>query len=357
MWKKLLLLMILLAVPLLLAWQYFKPVPPVSVDVIKPVVQSLSTKLDLNAVVINSQIVTITALVDGEIGKINAREGVSVENAQALAVLDNKKAQSLLDKARAELSYSELKHKSALRTYTRVRNLSKAGNASKQSLDDSLDAFQNAESVLAIATADVTLAELQYKNSTISAPFDGVVTRQFAETGQWVEAGTPLFELAASNGYLIEAQVDASDWALVAMDQRVALTTESSPDKQWASSVSWIAPTIAVNDRDAKAVAIRFEFGDNAPPLLLGQEINAELVLEQVDDALTLPLSVMIETEPNQYAVFMPVNNKAKLTPVSVGLINAMHAEITDGLKQNDTALTNQHLRLEDNMPVEIQKP
>jgi len=354
-WKKLVIALVVLIVPLFFAWQYFKPMAPVRVNVIEPVVQSLSTKLDLNAVVINSQIVTITALVDGEIGKINAREGMSVKKAQALAVLDNKQAQSLLDKAKAEFAYSEQKLKSAARDYARVNNLSKAGNTSKQSLDDSLDAVRNAEVELSVAKADVTLAQLQYENSTVTAPFDGVVTKLYSETGQWVEAGTPLFQIAANDGYLIEAQVDASDWARVSMNQSVLLTTESAPNKEWESIVSWIAPTIAVNDRDAKAMAVRFAFGDDAPPLLLGQEVNAELVLEQVENALTLPLSAMHETEPNQYSVFLSVNDKAKLTPVGVGLLNAMHAQITDGLEQGDVVLTSRHLRLEDNMPVEIQ--
>ncbi|MBX2840073.1 MAG: efflux RND transporter periplasmic adaptor subunit [Gammaproteobacteria bacterium] len=355
MWKKPAILLAILVVPLLFAWQYLKQAPSVKVSLVQPVVQSLSTKLDLNAVVINGQIVTITALVDGEIGQINAREGISVKNAQALAVLDDKKAQSLLDKARAELVYSEQKLKSTARNYARLSDLSQAGNASKQSVDDSYDAFRNAEAELAVAKADVSLAELQFENSTVSAPFDGVVTKQFAETGQWVEAGTPLFQLAASDGYLIEAQVDASDWALVSIDQSVTLTTESAPGKTWESAVSWIAPTIAINDRDAKAVAIRFAFGDDAPPLLLGQEINAELVLNKVDNVATLPLSAMVETEPNQYAVFLAHQNKAKLTPVKVGLLNEMHAQITDGLTADDAVLVSQQIRLQDNMPVEIQ--
>jgi len=272
-----------------------------------------------------------------------------------LAILDNKKAQSLLDKAKAELAYSEHKLKSASRTYSRIKNLTNADSASKQSLDDSLDAYQSAEAELAIATANVNLAEIQYKNATVTAPFDGVVTEQFVETGQWVEAGTPLFELAATDGYLIEAQVDASDWALVSLNQSVTLTTESAPGQHWESAVSWIAPTIAINDRDAKAVAIRFDYGNNAPPLLLGQEVNAELVLKQVDNALTLPLSAMVETEPNQYSVYLAVNNKAKLSPVSVGLLSATHAEITDGLNQGDSVVVSQQFDLEDNTPLEIQ--
>lgn len=355
MWKKLVIVLVILLALAATVWHFIKPVPAVLVSAIKPTVQSLSTTLDLNAVVINDQIVTITALVDGEIGEISVREGESVKKAQALAILDNKQAQSMLNKARAELAYSEQKFKSTSRSYARLQNLSKAGNTSKQTLDDGLDAFRSSEAELTVAAADVTLARLQMENATVAAPFDGVVTEKFAETGQWVEAGTPLFKVAATDGYLIEAQVDASDWSRVSLNQSVALTTESAPDTSWESTVSWIAPTIAINERDAKAVAIRFEFGDNAPPLLLGQEVDAELVLTQVDDVLTLPLSVMTEIEPNQFAVFLAVDNRAMLTPVSVGLLNATHAEIADGLEQADTVIISQRVNLEDNMPIEIQ--
>jgi len=353
--KKLVIALFIMVVPAYFAWQQLKPAPPVQVSLIKPAVQTLTSKLNLNAVVINSQVVTITALVDGKIGKINAREGMSVKSEQALAVLDNKKAQSLLDKARAELAYNEQKIKSTARNYSRLKNLSKTGNTSKQSLDDSYDAFRNTEAKLTVSAADVTLAKLQLENLTVSAPFDGVVTEQFAETGQWVEAGTPLFKIAANDGYMIEAQVDASDWTLVSMDQSVSLTTESASGKTWESAVSWIAPTISINNRDAKAVAIRFNYGDDAPPLLLGQELDAELVLNKVDDVLSLPLSVMHETEPNQFSVFVVTNNKVNLTPVSVGLINATHAEITDGLLQSDAVAVSQRIRLEDDMSVEVQ--
>jgi len=354
-WKKLVFVLIVLLVIAAIAWQYFKPVPPTYVSVIEPAIQSLSTTLDLNAVVINNQTVTITALLNGEIKSINVSEGELVDSAQTLALLDNQQAQSLLDKAIAELGYSQQRVNSTSRTYNRLKGLSTAGNASKQSLDDSLDALRSATAERTVATSNVTLAELRLKDATVSAPFAGVVTKQFAETGQWVEAGTPLFEIAATDGYMIEAQVDASDWSQVSMSQSVALTTESSPDKQWTSTVAWIAPTVSRNDRNAKAVAIRFSFGDDAPPLLLGQEVDAELVLDQVDDVLTLPLSAMVELAPNEFSVFIAEDNEARLKPVDVGLINASHAEIVDGIDENDTVIVGKGVALEDNMLIEIQ--
>lgn len=355
MWKKLLVLVVVLLVIAAVAWQYFKPVPATPVSLVEPSIENLSTTLDLNAVVVNAQTVTITALLNGQIGQINAREGVIVEANASLAVLDNEKAESLAEKASAELAHSEQKVGSATRSYSRMKNLSSAGNASKQSLDESLDVLRSAQATLTVAKANVKLAELELKNANVIAPFAGVVIEHYTEAGQWVEAGTPLFKLAATDGFVIEAQVDASDWAKVSIDQAVYLTTESAPDEQWQSTVAWIAPTVARNDRDAKAVAIRFDFGDNAPPLLLGQEVDAELVLEQVDDALTLPLSVLVEQQPNEYSVFTSVNDKAKLKRVEVGLQNATHAQILSGIDDGDEIINGFRPGLQENMAITVQ--
>jgi len=107
-----------------IAWQFFKPTPATRVSAVKPTVQNLATILDLNAKVMNTQVVTITALLEGEIGQIKAREGMTVKAGQPLAELDNERSKTLLEKANAELQYSEQKLNTASRTYTRLKNLS-----------------------------------------------------------------------------------------------------------------------------------------------------------------------------------------------------------------------------------------
>ncbi len=354
MWKKLLLLLIVLLALALLAWQFVRPTPPVQVSVVSPTKQTLTTSLDLNAVVINDQVVTITALLDGEIASVVFRPGESVKGKEVLAVLDNQQALSILNKAEAELGYAQQKSSIASRTYARLKNLSSAGNTSKQNLDDSLDALRGAQAEVEIAEANVRLAEIQLKNATIEAPFNGIVTEQFVEVGQWVEAGTPLFQIVAENGYLIEAQVDASDWALVETGQKVILSTESAPNTEWESEVSWIAPSVSLNQRDAKSVAVRFEFGDNAPNLLLGQEVDVQLELERVENALTLPLSSMRETAPGEFQVFVNQNDKAIATEIELGLQNATHAEIVSGLSSSNQIIISNGQRLQHNMNVQV---
>lgn len=352
MLKKLFLALAVLIGLILVGWQAFESTPARQVQLIAPTVQSLSTTLELNSIVVNDQIVTITALLDGEIGEIRAREGDAVKSTQTLALLDNKQAKSVLAKAQAELEYRKQKLNTASRSYTRVKDLSNAGSTSRQNLDDALDKLRSSQSEMAIAEADITLAELQIDNTIVRAPFDGIITEQLAESGQWIEAATPMFTLVAKDGYLIEAQVDASDWTSVTTGQTVTLTTDSSPEHTWESNVSWIASRIDYSESNAKAVAIRFPFGDDAPPLLLGQEIDATLILEQADDALTLPLVTMVEHAPNSYGVFIAENDTAVWTPVEVGLINATHAQVISGLKDGDKVIEARGAPLEDGMSV-----
>jgi RND family efflux transporter MFP subunit len=354
MWKKLILLLLALLILALVAWQYLKPEPLTRVSMVAPVEQTLSTNLDLNAVVINDQVVTITALLDGEISSVVFREGEKVKKQEVLAVLDNKQAQSLLNKARAEFNYAKQKVNTASRSYSRIKNLSNAGNTSKQNLDESLDQLRGAQAEVEIAEANITLAEIQLQNATIESPFDGIVTQQHAEVGQWVEAGTPLFNVVAENGFLIEAQVDASDWAQVTLGQTVSLSTETAPDKRWQSTVAWIAPRVSQNRRDAKSVAVRFEFGEESPKLLLGQEVDAKLELQRVDNALTLPLSAMHEEAPNAYVVYVVENNKAKRVPVELGLQNATYAEIKSGIGSGDKVIAAPLSRIQHDMTVDV---
>lgn len=328
---------------------------PIFVYETRPAVRSLATTLEMNAVVINSRQVTITASVDGKINKIVVREGDRVEVGQGMAELDTTVAKTQLEAAMAELKYSQQKYGLSLQTYSRLETLSKAGNASKQILQEGLDTIYNARAERSVSQANATLARLKFENATVNAPFNGIVTTQHAEAGQWVEAGTPIFDLIAESGYMIEAQVDASDWTKVSIGQTVSLSTESAPGEFWQSRVSWIAPTVEFDERDTKTVAIRFSIGDKPPPLLLGQELDAELVMERVDNVLSLPLSSMIEEAPGEYIVFVAVDGKARLVPVTVGLQNAKHAEITDGLTINDSVITSQDKALFEDTTIAIQ--
>jgi RND family efflux transporter MFP subunit len=300
---------------------------------------SIDSRLQLTGRVINDRTVTLTALLDGEIMAIRAREGDVVKAGAVLAELDSRQAQALLDKANAELLLQQHSVDAALRNYERIRQLFEVGNASEQALDDSLDTKLAAEASLQAAQATLTLNQLRLDNAMIRSPFAGTVIQQSAETGQWLEAGQPLFKVVATEGMVIETPVSATDWPRLSVGQKVELTSEVNSDIHWTSEVSWIAPTVVERDSEGNTVAVRFPPGEDAPALLLGQEVDVDLSLQQVDNVLVVPFQVLQEGSSGEFTAFVLEDDSARQRRVAIGLTSLDTAEIVYGLAEGDQVI------------------
>ncbi|MBX2884017.1 MAG: efflux RND transporter periplasmic adaptor subunit [Granulosicoccus sp.] len=330
----------LLALALGAGLLFFKSEKPTVVSTVETIRGDVSATLKLTGTVINDHTVTITALLDGEITAINAREGSTVKNGDALAELDNRSAVSRLKKSEAELQLRQQNYQSARQSYNRVRKASNQGTSSKQALEDRLSEFQNAGAQLAIAEADLDIIQVIVDNSVIRAPFDGSVTGQWAEVGQWVEAGTQLFTVVATEGKTIEVMIDAGDFGRVAIGQTAELTSDAWPGINWTSSLNWIAPAInSENNSSDNLFAARLDIGEDAPELLLGQQLNVELIYETRENVLILPLHTLQEFQPGKYSVQIIEDDVARNRTVEVGLVSLLDAEILSGLTEGEQVI------------------
>jgi len=214
------------------------------VDAIEVGTGSVETNLALTGTVINDYTVSLTALLDGEITLIEAREGDRVEAGTVLARLDDGPPRAQLDKAMAAVVLSRQELSLAERRVERMTNLASAGSESSIALEDAELARQRAEAAEKSAQADQLLAELALRNASVRAPYAGVVIEQDVEQGQWVEAGTQLFTLVAEAGRAIEAEVDAGDIARVAVGQPVSLALAETPESSLPSVIERIAESV-----------------------------------------------------------------------------------------------------------------
>lgn len=324
-----------------------------TVSTVEVVRSTIDSRLTLTGTVINDRTVTLTALLDGEIMAIRAREGDKVEAGEVLAELDPRQARAMLDRASAELVLQEQAVGATTRNLERIERMSRAGGVSKQSRDDGRDAQLEARAALHAARATLTLNQLLLDNAQIRSPFAGTVIEQSAETGQWLEAGTPLFRVVASEGTVIEADVSASDWSRIRVGQAVNLASEVNSGVQWTSEINWIAPTVDTPDGQGKNVAVRIPPTDDAPPLLLGQDVDVDVLLQRIDDVLVVPLQVLQETRAGEFSVFVLDRGAARERRVSVGLTSLDAAEITDGLSESETVIVPSSQPLQDGQAVQ----
>ena len=306
---------------------------------------SIVTALSLTGELVNDRIVTITALVDGEITDVKAREGDIVKCGATLAEQDPVTARALLEKARAEQIIARVNAEDAKNNFDRTDRLWRRGDMSEQLYDEARHTSVKADSSVTVAKSAVTIAARAVRDATIRAPFDGQVIEQTTETGQWVEAGTPLFVLVATTGQVIEAYVDATDIASVDLDQAATMNSDAWPAQPWQSKVDWIAPVIATQGRSRSAdvppnaIAIRLPLGDEAPTLRLGQQVDVELETARRDDVLKLPLTALRQNTEGEFEVLTIESGEVQVTPVQTGLITPDMAEIADGLNAGDEVI------------------
>jgi len=326
---------------------------PLAVETVAVSQGNISTAIELTGRVINDQTLTLTALLDGEIIDVKAREGAEVTAGTILATLDNRHAKAMRDKAAAELAYQKQSSKSARVNYNRIKKISLEGNTSRQKLDDSLMQLRSAEAKVKIGESELRISELKLENAQIMAPFDGTVIEQTVEKGQWVEAGTHLFTLVASDGDVIEVQVDSGDAGEIFLQQSVKLSSDALPDKTWQSQVNWIAPAVTrVNSQPGNTFAVRVDVGKDSPPLMLGEQLDVQLITRQKNKVLLLPIQALVEESPGNYVVHVVDRDVAREIAVEVGIQSVNHAEIKSGISEGDWVIIPSAKAITAGMPV-----
>ena len=166
----------------------------------------LSKSVDLTAEFLPWQIVEIHAKVSGYVKQINVDVGDHAKTGAVLAILEIPEIDEELNQAKAAILTAQQEVKSLEAEFdetTLVANRLNAaaretkGLIAQQDIDDANDKNRSNEAKLAasrqkVAEAQANVARLEalvaYAN--ILAPFDGVVTRRYADTGALVQAGT-----------------------------------------------------------------------------------------------------------------------------------------------------------------------
>jgi multidrug efflux pump subunit AcrA (membrane-fusion protein) len=85
-------------------------------------------------------------------------------------------------------------------------------------------------------------------------------------------------------------------------------------------------------------VTVLIEFDNSELELRPGSELDVEIVVDQVEDALLVPSAAVIAA-PEGQAVFAVQNGKARLQVISIGLKGKETYEVTEGLGEGDRVI------------------
>lgn len=130
---------------------------------------------------------------DGLLVELHAREGSRVTKGSMLARLDARNARNALSAAQAHFD-------DASRTLERTKTLRRQSLLSESEYDQALSTWE-------IAKADLRIREKALADTTIVAPFDGVVAARHVENHERVEAGQQVISLQDTSRVEVVIQV------------------------------------------------------------------------------------------------------------------------------------------------------
>ncbi len=107
------------------------------------------------------------------------------------------------------------------------------------------------------AKESLKLAQIVLNYTTLSAPFDGVITVRQAELGEIVVPGTPVVTFADLDHIWLRAYINETDIGKIRLDQVAVMKTDTYPGKSYKGRVSFISPAAEFTPKSVETHAER----------------------------------------------------------------------------------------------------
>jgi len=222
----------------------------------------------------------IRAKVAGEIIKLKKEKGDFVKNKQRLAYIEKNELPQRLDQAQALLAESLL-------NYNAVKSLNDKGLQGRVRLAE-------VKHLLLVAKTQVKQLQLQLQRTIIIAPFAGILQHQFAEKGDYLQIGDPVFSLENIDPIVIRGDATEHYINKITVGQAVFATLLSG--KKITGKISYIA-TIA--DSKSSTFRIEAEFANSDFKLFSGISAKLSIPLYPVQAVYVSPSVLAMDESGN----------------------------------------------------------
>jgi HlyD family secretion protein len=103
------------------------------------------------------------------------------------------------------------------------------------------ETINQARARVAQARAALALAATRLENTRLTSPLAGVVLSHNIEPGEFVAAGTPIVTVADTTHLWVRAYISQTDLGRIQHGQKVAVRTDTFPDKHYDGTIGFIA--------------------------------------------------------------------------------------------------------------------
>jgi RND family efflux transporter MFP subunit len=220
--------------------------------------------------------------------------------------------------------------------------------AQREQFDAKVNEARQTYQALQAQRARVTMARKTLADTTIRAPYGGLVAEKHVNVGQYLQKGSKVATLVRVDPLRVELTVPEAAVATVQRGQKVSFAVQSHPDRTFEGTIAYVGPALKADSRALVVEALV----PNAKGLLQpGLFATARIELPAGPPTSFVPASA-VQTEAGVSRLFVIKDARAELRFVQIGRQVDGRLEILRGLQPGERVAATIPMGLADGAPV-----
>ena len=274
----------------------------------------------------------------GRITEVLVSEAETVRQGQPLARIDSLQQQEALNVARAALSAAEAQAVVARQSSDRAEAMLARGIGTRAARDAAAEALTAAVTAAEQARTQAELSARALDNTTILAPFDGVVTSRAADPGQIVGAAQTVLRVARLDSLRAVFQAPDDPRLSDTMGTPVVLHPIDRPQVEMTAHVTEIAPLIGPATGSVEVHAAIDNPDADADTGRLGAPVRATVTFPAAE-GIWLPWTALMRAGTGPAVWTVGEDNRALLRPIVVQRYGTGGFLVESGLEPGEVVI------------------
>ena len=298
--------------------------------------------------------ITVGAPFAEQLVETYVNEGDRVDSGQALAKFKDQVLTAAAQYSATDVSSQRMNVRVAEAESARAVALFAEGAIAQRDRDNALAALEGARARLSLAVSQAANAEDRLGSAVVRAPAAGVVSKKYAQAGDRVDNGKPVYELVDTRVLQLAASVPTEWLDELRVGRPVSLTVAQMDSTVVSGRISRINPTA---DPATRQIQIYVDVPNPRQALVGGLFVSGRVLTREAAGAVAVPtVAVRREGEARTPYVYVVHAGKIARRQVSLGIVDDDQglSEVRSGVGAGDTVVVGPIEGLVDGAAVQV---
>jgi RND family efflux transporter MFP subunit len=262
-------------------------------------------------------------------------------------------ARAAADQAQADFERTQMLIERRLISQSEFEQRRTQAEAARRQLDVARSAAEQQYQSLLAARARLALARKAVADTSVRAPFAGVVGERLVSVGDYVTRGTKVAHVMRVSTLRIELTIPEQYIATVAAGRAVAFEVDAYPGRTFTGRVRYVSPALT---SDSRALVVEALVPNENQLLKPGFFATARIEQASPSPALMVPASA-VRTAAGTSRLFVVSGDHVEERVIALGQsVDGERLEVASGLKAGEMVATSNIAQLSDGTRIAVRR-